>query len=347
MTTAAPSAPSNARWMASARADQLMLWSWVPFAVAGLFLRDPRAVLVGVSVVLAFSFSHQVLTLPLVYGDRDTFSSRWLLFVLAPLVLLVGIAVLRFEAFVALTVVAAGWNAFHTVRQRYGMVRIYGRKVGQEAPGVEQWLLFSGFFTAVALAASSTALESTLAGGALDLGQAGNNTQVVKFLTDLRPVALWVAVPLVLLTLGLAWRWWTEERARPQNPAKHWYVGSTMLMFAVAPISPMGALLGFVGSHAVEYYLVVARSLRSRTTTKPGSNLARLTAVAGPWPLVAGFSVLLTVVVYGAMLGPALDAGAVAALTLGAMHFLFDGIIWRTGRPAMSASAFTASSPPA
>jgi hypothetical protein len=346
MTMTATPVPSTARWMASARADQLMLWSWVPFAVLGLLLQDPRAVLLGVSAVLALSFSHQVLTLPLVYGDRDTFSSRRLLFVLAPLVLLVGIAVLRFEAFIALTVVAAGWNAFHTVRQRYGMVRIYGRKVGQDAPGVEQWLLFSGFFAAVALAASSTALESTLAGGALDLGQAGNNTQLVKILSDLRPIALWVAVPLVLLTIALAWRWWTEERSRPQNPAKHWYVGSTMLMYAIAPISPLGALLGFVGSHAIEYYLVVARSLRSRTSTKPASNLARLTAVAGPWPLVAGFALVLTVVVYGAMLSTLVDYGAVAALTLGAMHFLFDGIIWRTGRPAMSASAFTGSSSP-
>ena len=332
--------------MASARADQLMLWSWVPFAVLGLLLRDPRAVLVGVSAVLAFSFSHQVLTLPLVYGDRDTFSSRRLLFVLAPFVLLVGIAVLRGEAFVALAVVAAGWNAFHTVRQRYGMVRIYGRKVGQDSPGVEQWLLFSGFFTAVVLAASTTALESTLSGGALDLGQVGTNTQLVRILTDLRPVARWVAVPLLVLTLGLLWRWWTQERSRPQNPAKHWYVGSTMLMFAVAPFSPMGALLGFVGSHAVEYYLVVARSLRSRTTTRPTSNLARLTAAVGPWPLVVGFGLLLAVVVYGAMLGPLLDLGSVVAFTLGAMHFLFDGIIWRTGRPAMSASAFTGPSAP-
>jgi len=46
-------------------------------------------------------------------------------------------------------------------------------------------------------------------------------------------------------------------------------------------------------------------------------------------------------VVYGAMLGPFLDAASVVAFTLGAMHFLFDGIIWRTGRPAYAASSFT------
>ncbi len=339
--TAAVVAPTRTEWMASARADQVMLWSWVPFALVGVLLRDPRAVLVGVSVVLAFSFSHQVLTLPLVYGDRTTFMSRRLLFSLAPLVLLVGIAVLRMEAFVLLAVVAAGWNAFHTVRQRYGMVRIYGRKVGQEAPGVEQWLLFSGFFTAVVLAASTTALESTPAGGVLDLGQAGTNTQLVEILGDLRPAARWVALPLLALTGVLGARWWQQERGRPQNTAKHWYLGSTLLMFAVAPFSPLGALLGFVGSHAVEYYLVVARSLRSRTTTTPDSPLARLTARVGPWPLVVGFALVLVLVVYGAMLGPLLDLGSVLAFTLGALHFLFDGIIWRTGRPAMSASAFT------
>lgn len=328
------------RWMSSAVVDQLMIWSWVPFALLGVLLRDPQAVLWGVSGVLAFSFSHQVLTLPLVYGDRATFDSRRLLFCLAPVVLGVAIAVLRVEAFVALAVVAAGWNAFHTVRQRYGMVRIYGRRAGQDAPGVEQWLLWCGFLTAVVLAASTTALGSTLSDGSLDLGQAGTNTELVRILSDLRPVARWAAVPLVLVTLALALRWWTDPRSATGGTPARWYLASTLVMFAVAPFSPLGALLGFVGSHAVEYYLVVARSLRSRPATRPGSVLARWSATVGPWPLVIGFGGVVAVVVYGAMLGPLRDLGSVVAFTLGAMHFLFDGVIWRTGRPTYAASSF-------
>lgn len=342
MVAVGPVGSRAPHWMASAPADQLMLWSWVPFAAAGIVLREPRAVLVGVSAVLAFSFSHQVLTVPLVYGDRATFDSRRALFLVAPVVLLVGVAVLRVEAFVLLSVAAAGWNAFHTVRQRYGMVRIYGRKVGQDAPGVEQWLLFAAFLTAVVLAAATPALESTLADGSLDLGQAGTNTELVRVLGDLRPLARWVALPALVLTVALGVRWWVEERARPQNTAKHWYLASTLLMFAVAPFSPLAALLGFVGSHAAEYYLVVVRSLRSRTSTTPDAFLARSTSAVGPWPLVVGFAVVVGGGVFGAMVGPFRDAAAVVAMTLGGMHFLFDGIIWRTGRPAYAASSFTA-----
>ncbi|MFM7067982.1 MAG: hypothetical protein ACKOYM_00845 [Actinomycetes bacterium] len=339
MTATASS--QSAGWMVSPRSDQLVTWSWVPFAVLGAVVNTPQLVLVVVSVVLGFSFSHQVLTLPLVYGDGCTFRSRRVVFSAAPVVLFVGVAVLRVEAFVALAVLAAAWNAFHTVRQRYGMVRIYGRRVGQDSPGVEQWWLFAGFVTAVVLAASTTSLEATLADGTLDLGRAGTNTQLVRMLGDLRPVARWAAVPMVLLTVALGVRWWREERNRPMNPAKHWYVGSTMLMFAVAPLTPLGALLGFVGSHAVEYYVVVVRSLRSRTTTMPSSSLARLTMWRGAWLPVVAFALTMVALVYGAMLGPMRDLGSVVAFTLGAMHFLFDGIIWRSGRPAYVASSFT------
>ena len=135
----------TARWIGPAWADQLMVWSWVPFAIIGVVVADPRALIVVITLTLAFSFSHQLLTLPLVYGDRDTFRSRRLVFLVAPIVLLIGIAVIRSRAFLLLALVAAGWNAFHTVQQRYGLVRIYGRKVGQDRPGVERWLLFAGF----------------------------------------------------------------------------------------------------------------------------------------------------------------------------------------------------------
>jgi len=326
------------QWLGSSRSDQLMVWSWVPFALAGLFVNDPRMVVVLLGAVLAFSFSHQVLTLPLVYGDRDTFNSRRLLFLLAPIVLVVGIYQVRLRAFVVLTVLAAAWNAFHTVQQRYGMVRLYGRKVHQDRPGVERILLFSGFFTAVVLAMCSSSLVAKFADGSLDLGQPGNNTQLVTMLGDLRPVALVLAGPLVLLTSLVAWKWWTQERQRPQNAAKHWYLASTFLMYSVAIVSPIAALMGFVGSHAAEYYLVVARSLKGRTVTKPQSNLARLTRTFHAWPLVVVFAAVITAAVFAGMLGSWVDAAAVAALTFGAMHFLFDGVIWRSGRPTYQAT---------
>ena len=336
--TVATATRPTARWIGPAWADQLMVWSWVPFAIIGAVVADPRALIVVITLTLAFSFSHQLLTLPLVYGDRDTFRSRRLVFLVAPIVLLIGIAVIRSRAFLLLALVAAGWNAFHTVQQRYGLVRIYGRKVGQDRPGVERWLLFAGFAAAVTLAVASPRLGEGLGDGVLDLGQPGSNTAILDLLISMQSAAAVVAVPVLVVVVVLGAVWWTQERVRPANPAKRWYLASTMCLFAVAPFAPLAALLGFVGSHAVEYYVVVARSLRARTDTKPDSNLARVTRAARPWPAVVVFGVGGAVAVYALMLGGWVDAFAVLALTFGAMHFLFDGLIWRSGRPAYSAT---------
>jgi len=126
-------APPVTRWLGAPWADQAMVWAWVPFALLGAFLSDRVAA--AVAVTYAFSYSHQLLTLPLVYGDGATFRSRRLVFTLAPVVVVVAVAVLWTEAFVALAIVGASWNVFHTLQQRYGLVRLYGRRVGQERPG--------------------------------------------------------------------------------------------------------------------------------------------------------------------------------------------------------------------
>ncbi len=320
------------RWIGSAWSDQAIVWAWVPFAALGWLLAGTVAM--AVAATYAFSYSHQLLTLPLVYGDRDTFRSRTLVFTVAPFVMVAAVAVLWTQAFVALALVGATWNVVHTLLQRYGLVRIYGRKVGQATPGVERPLLFAAFGAALATAVASPRLGDQFRSGVLDVGEPGMNTWTAELLTDARPLATVLAVPLVVLTAVLGVRWWRQERDRPQNRAKHWYLGSTLVMFAIAPFAPMAALLGFIGSHAAEYYVVVARSLRSRTQSKPGSNLARVTRVLRPWPTVILFGVGAVWFVYWMMTTSVAMAAFVVALSASALHFLYDGIIWRTGRPA-------------
>jgi len=320
------------RWLGAPWADQALVWAWVPFALLGAFLADRVAA--AVAVTYAFSYSHQLLTIPLVYGDGATFRSRRLVFTLAPVVVVVAVAVLWTEAFVALAIIGASWNVFHTLQQRYGLVRLYGRRVGQDRPGVERWLIFAGFATALTAAVASPRLGDQFSSGVLDLGEPGMNTWTAGLLADARPVGALLAPVMLVLTIALGRRWWQQERVRPQNRAKHWYLGSTMVMFAVAPFAPMAALLGFIGSHAAEYYVVVARSLRSRTAATPRSLLARVTAVLRPWPAVVLFGVGAVWLVYWSMTTSIGVAAFVVALSLSALHFLYDGIIWRVGRPA-------------
>ena len=93
------------------------------------------------AVIFVVSFAHQPLTLGLVYGDpaqRDAHRSlyRW-----APWVAL-ALIVVGLNVSLSLVAVMAGlWNAEHTLMQRYGVMRIYGRKVGDDQGRIEKPML--------------------------------------------------------------------------------------------------------------------------------------------------------------------------------------------------------------
>src|SRR3954462_5812868 len=99
----------------------------------------------------AFSFVHQPLTLPLVYGDAEQFAARRRLFVAAPFVLAAVIAVGLAVSFTIVAVVGGLWNLEHTLMQRYGFVRIYGRRTGEDDGRLERVLLLSWLLVALAL----------------------------------------------------------------------------------------------------------------------------------------------------------------------------------------------------
>jgi hypothetical protein len=123
------------RWIHGPVVDTAVAWCWVPFFLAGRAIESrPDALATLVVAVFILSFSHQPLTLTLVYGDPDQFRARRALFTWSPLVFLVAV-VGGVALSVALVAVIAGlWNAEHTLMQRYGVTRIYGRKVASNGP---------------------------------------------------------------------------------------------------------------------------------------------------------------------------------------------------------------------
>ena len=97
-TTPTPAAPaeSRTRWVHGPVLDVAMALCWVPFAIAGLVLQDDRDHLTWfVGATLLLSFSHQPLTLALVYGDRTNFRLRRRIFTWSPLVFAVAVFVTR------------------------------------------------------------------------------------------------------------------------------------------------------------------------------------------------------------------------------------------------------------
>lgn len=67
-----------------------------------------------------------------IYGDAEQFAARRRLFVVGPMVL-AGVIALGLTFSFTLVAVAGGlWNMEHTLMQRYGFVRIYGRRTGED-----------------------------------------------------------------------------------------------------------------------------------------------------------------------------------------------------------------------
>jgi hypothetical protein len=156
--------------------------AWVPFALAAYLLEgDAEALNVLIAGVLLLSFMHQPLTVALVYGDPDEFRLHRRLFLWAPVVVVVALVIGLAVSPVLVAAAAGLWNAEHTLLQRYGLTRIYGRKVGDEHGRVERWMLQSWLVLVLAWIAVDPRTPAFLA--RIDLGE--RNSRSVEVLTSL------------------------------------------------------------------------------------------------------------------------------------------------------------------
>jgi hypothetical protein len=322
------------RWVHGPALDLAMATSWVPFAALGWLWAGDGARLTGLfAITLLISFAHQPLTVALVYGDRRNFDLRRRIFTWSPLVLAVAVLATRHVSPATLAVVAGLWNAEHTLMQRYGITRIYGRKVGQQEGALEKVLLGSWLVLALVWVAADARTPAR----AERTGIGGTNGRGLEILTALRPGARTV-LPLVAVAAVVLTVWWVRteiQRGARANLAKHVYVGSTAALFLVILVHPIAGLLGYVGSHAVEYFVIVHQSLGPRYADAdadggaPLGHAVRRVGRLGFFALYLGAVVALVVALdrYG-------DATAyvLVVFTLGGLHIFYDGFIWK--RPA-------------
>jgi hypothetical protein len=150
--------------------------------------------------------------------------------------------------------------------------------------------------------------------------------------------AHWLLLPTVAVALVLAVRWWRAERAlgARANPAKHLYLAATAALIATIMIDPIAGLVAYVGAHALEYFVIVHRSLRGRVDDAP---VARVTSTAaGRAKVYAIYFAAVAVVL--ACTHPRLGGHGYefVALFFGALHILYDGFVWKLRRPAVAAS---------
>lgn len=326
-------------WIHNPAVDLALALAWVPFALAAWALLDNRAALnMLLAGVFLLSFSHQPLTLAFVYGDPAQFRLKRAIFTWAPLCFIVA-ALIGHSISLALVAAVAGlWNAEHTLMQRYGVTRIYGRKAGDMHGMLEKLMLISWLVLALVWAAADSRTGGFLQ--RLDLG--ATNADGVEVLQTLRPWAQWLLIPTVTAVVALIIAWVRVEwqRRSEANPAKYIYVGSTAALFVVMLINPIVGIMGYVAAHAVEYFAIVHQTLGKRYKAQPGGGaLGRAVRLPFGRPMFyvtyIGIIAMITFSLkwYG---DPTLYF--VVYLTLGGMHVFYDGFIWKLRRPEVANS---------
>lgn len=339
-TLAAPRRLSIAGWIHGPVRDTALMLAWVPFSAAAFVAGSHRSALAGVvAVTLLISLAHQPLTLGLIYGDPAQFAVARRTFTFAPFMLLAAVIVGQHISLALVGAVAGLWNAEHTLMQRYGLVRIYGRKAGEGTRSDERPMLISWLVFALVWAAADRRTPDLLK--RIDLG--ATNEAGVRVLHSLQPWARAALVPATIAVVITAARWWRIERDSPvASQPKRLYLLMTAVLFAVMLWNPIVGLIGYVGAHAVEYIVIVHSALGKRYTgsgAEPGGLVG--TAVrsgARATGCVAAYLVVVAGTLAAVQRFVTPTVGSVVLLTVGGMHVLFDGFIWKLRRPVVARS---------
>lgn len=312
--------------------------------------KEKDALALATLAALGITYIHRHYTLIVVYGDPATFRSMARRFLAAPVVLLCVSAVARLTSddmraaaispWGILLVLVGAWNIWHTIQQRYGILRIYGAKARggletTDAARRDRALLWA----MVAVTAG------VLVGARRDLFTGQTNALRTRRIVE--PIVLSLPgraliAALVLGGLAVIARWVIAE-VRAEIPASSraarvWFVGSTAALFAVfLAHGPVVGYLCFGVAHAIEYVAFVHHFGRAKYGGGGMKGGLAGSLFARPWlsaPLLAG--ALLGA--YFALRGvKGTDGYLIYYNATSLLHFLYDGWIWKVRRPAVAA----------
>lgn len=359
------SANATSAWLRAPWWDLTCLgFAWVPFylwVVFGLGLGgvsvapalERAALALATAVALGITYVHRHYTFILVYGDRGTFSRRRRAFMVAPILAVGVIAALRgltllgarLEAFptvnpwlVALVAVGA-WNIWHTIMQRYGLLRVYAGRSGgglqTPAHARRDLALLWSLVALVAVLAIVLRPETFLA--------AGNGRRVIAIAEALlvgptRWALVGVAAVVAAITgvrwlrgelqAGLGWR---------QRRPRLLFWGSTLALLAIFVVhGPIVGYLCFGVAHALEYVAFVHHFGERKFAADPEERGLVARWMRRPWI----FGPLISLALVGLFLAlfdhRKTDAFLIYYTATSLLHFLYDGWIWKVRTPAVA-----------
>lgn len=334
MTTTATAPARTSAWIIGPARDVIMAFAWLPFAVAALAVRDNTDQLQTLMIAtFVISAAHQPITLPMVYGDRAQLNAHPKLYRYSPFILAALIVIGLNVSFAVVALVAGTWNAAHTLQQRYGIARIYGRKVGQDDGRPDRILLWSWLIAVATWAAASSRLSVDVE----RLNLSRRNQRGVDYLFDLQPVAR-IILPFVVVAAAWAtWRWVRNEGKGQPNFGKWLYVGATAALMITIVVAPLAGFIAYVGSHAVEYSIIVKHRMdRNRTSKTDTSWVASAVRTRlGSMGAIVLFT-LLAMAIMGSIKASSTSIYTVIYLTVGGLHIFYDGFIWKLRTPQLT-----------
>ncbi len=355
------------------------LWALIPLALAGP--EYPGDYLPLFVLLLSFGFVHRHYTLGYAYLDPEIFARHRKRLLYTPLILGAGLlatpyllrasipagalsiedlrwpaADFRLKLLVTTLVFGAGlWNLWHTLAQKYGILRIYSAKAQRQgeasAPGWIDRLFVMGWLPLIASYVAPAFAEAIL-----DEFRIARLfvEPIVGWLVVAKPVAAPIAAAFAIASSALFFA--AEWRAqRFHNRARlSMAIGTGSLWLCFLVFDPIKVYLAFAFSHALEYMVFVWAYQRRRYAERrsPQPVMARL--LERPALAYTSYTLALAAIYVclqdweGRQLWnlPSLRVGE---LTLGKwifywgvfqslLHFYFDGFLWKTRQPEMRES---------
>jgi hypothetical protein len=270
--------------------------------------------------------AHRYITFPLVYLNKLEFSRRPGVYILTPIIALVGVGLCYYyrvdepEMFTLWYL----FTVFHIVRQKYGILRIYSGKAGWGHKRLDAWTVYlwclAGFFYLLGNPTERGRVMhylQTVLGGALPTGMLAD----VLYAAAIVSTALWL---------------FNEFRGGRIHGPKLLFFASVVFLFGVTPLLSVDSMAPSSSfSHAVEYFAMVGLMLKNKA--RDGALDSR---ILSGMARRATLSIFLFVVAANLLFGGVklLSVLAFQVIAYGASftHYIYDGMIWRIRRRRVS-----------
>lgn len=347
------------RWLRGPWWDlSLVAFGWLPFyawvvfglGVDGTWGASSRAALAtATAIALGITYVHRHYTFLLVYGDGEAFARRPRGYVLAPLLTFGVVGGLRAlhgatassypDPWILVVATVGAWNVWHTLMQRYGILRVYAGRAGgglESAAQGRRDLALLWASTALAAVAVVVLRRSTFD------GHPNARRALAMALPIVDGATGWILLASVASVVAvIAARWLRHERAatlrRGERAPRLWFLASTMALLGVLVVhGPIVGYLCFGVAHAVEYVAFVHHFGERRFAAAPWQRGLVARWMRRPLlfgPLITGALLALFVALDDYR---RTDLYLVYYLGTSLLHFLYDGWIWKVRSPAVA-----------